>query len=115
MKYTMYAKNFRSRRKELLRKANNRCERCGVANRSIAFNSEEEIYIIYLHAAHVFREQKGNPDALFVLLCPKCHYFFDHPRGDTPDGLADWAFIGSIVARTLGEPDEQTQEEAWTA
>ncbi len=81
-------------------------------NRSFAFNREGEIYIIYLHVAHVF-DDKMNPDAPLIALCPKCHWFFDHPRGDTPEGRADWAFIGSVVRQTVGEILEQ--EEVWTA
>ena len=112
MNYTTYAKNFRSRRKALLKKANNQCERCGVPNRSFAFNREGEVYIIYLHAAHVFREQKGDPDALLVLLCPKCHSFFDHPRKKTTEeGKADWAFIGAVERRIAEQSQSSEQQE----
>src|SRR5260370_36074772 len=71
-----------------LLKANERCE---IPHRSFAFNSENEVYILFLHAAHVFADDKTNPNAPLIALCPKCHWSYDHPK--TPD---DWAFIGLV-------------------
>jgi hypothetical protein len=111
--YSKYCSQFRKRRPTVLAQFNHKCLRCGVRNRSFAFNRDGEIYVLFLHICHVFEEDKQVPDAPLIPLCPKCHWFFDHPRGDTPEGRADWAFIGAVVAQTVDEPIEQ--EEVWTA
>lgn len=73
--------------------------RCGRRNRSISFNREGDIFILYLHVCHVFpgEDQKRNPDAALIVLCPTCHWYYDHPRGSTPEGVADWFFIGEVA------------------
>ncbi len=80
MDYSKYCREFRQKRKECLAKANYQCERCGVKHRSFAFNRNHEIYIVYLAACHLFKEQKMEKDAFLVCLCMRCHYFLDHPR-----------------------------------
>ena len=80
--------------------------RCGVQNRRLAYNRDGEVYVIFLHIAHVFRNEKMKEDAYIIPLCPRCHWYFDHPRKDTPEGLADWAFIGK-VARFFIEKESQ--------
>ena len=76
-----------------------------------------EFYIVYLTAAHVFAEDKHNPDAFLICLCPRCHYFFDHPRNnDKPDeGCADWAFIGLVVRRIIEDGSRTTGQEEVSA
>src|SRR5260370_48230 len=103
MQYKLYADNFRKRRLECLLKAKETCLRCGRRNRSFAFNAEDEVYIVYNHAAHVFANEKKNPNAPLICLCPTCHYYYDHPRGDTPEGIADWEFIGLVAKRCIEE------------
>ncbi len=84
--------------------------RCGIRNRSIAYNRDGDIYIVYLHIAHVFRNEKMCEDAYLITLCPTCHWYFDHPRTKPPESLTDWAFIGE-VARHFIEKDSQTTEQ----
>lgn len=92
MQYSVYHPNFRKRRKECLKKAGNVCQRCGIANRSITFSMDFEWYICYLHAAHVFTDQKEDPDAPLIALCPSCHWKFDHPSTES-----DFFFLGRVV------------------
>jgi hypothetical protein len=104
MQLKLYARNFRRRAKKCIKDGGGCCLRCGVRHRSFAFNAEGEIYILYLHAAHVFKNEKVDPNALLIPLCPRCHYYYDHPRGDTPEGIADWSFIG-LVAKMFIEKE----------
>jgi hypothetical protein len=107
IQYSKYCPEFRLRRKQELAKANNMCMRCGRRNRSFAFNSEGEIYMLYLHVAHVFPGEKHNPTANLIVLCPECHYYYDHPRKEGKNGVSDWEFIG-LVARLCIEQDSRT-------
>ena len=72
-----------------------------------------EFSLVYLHAAHVFKEDKHNPDAFLICLCPRCHYFFDHPRNNDKqdEGVADWAFIGLVVKRVIEQQSQITQQQ----
>lgn len=56
-------------------------------NRTLAFNRDNEVYVIYLHAAHVFPDDTYCDDPFLVALCPRCHHRFDHPRSE-----ADWYY-----------------------
>jgi len=116
MNYWLYHPNFRKRRAEVLAQTNNRCKRCGIKNRSFAINSEGEVYIVYLHVCHVFAGEKYLEDAELIPLCPTHHFYFDHPRGDTPEGRADWAFIGEvhreILVRQLVQTSDQQEKSA---
>lgn len=104
----LYHKNFRKRRAAELAKADYMCQRCGVRNRSFAFTSEGELYILYLHIAHVFKGEKQTPNASLIVLCPKCHFHYDHPRGSTPEGVADWEFIGEVARRFIEQESRMT-------
>jgi hypothetical protein len=85
--------------------------RCGIYNRTIAINSEGDIYIVYLHVAHVFRHEKMEPDCYIIPLCPTCHWFFDHPRGDNPQGCADWYFIGTVARHFIEKESREMEAE----
>lgn len=109
--YSVYHKNFRKRRLECLANANFQCERCGVKHHSFAISTRSmELYVLYLHAAHVEQNDKLNPEADLVCLCPKHHWSFDHPVS-----IDDWLFIGKVMAKFLlllkteGEIDMDTQ------
>src|SRR5436853_376302 len=97
IQYSKYHPNFRKRRKQCLRLANDACLRCAVTNRTIAYN-EAGPFVIYLHAAHVFADQKDDPDAPLIALCPRCHWHYDHPQ--SPE---DWFFIGHVARMFLEE------------
>jgi hypothetical protein len=98
IRYELYHSSFRKKREINLAWGNHQCLRCGVCNRSIAYNSDGEIYVIFLHNAHVFPDQKDLEDAPTILLCPRCHWFYDKPRSrQTPEGREDWRFIGYVA------------------
>jgi len=111
MKYSRYHPNFRKRRMECLTEFENKCMRCKVANRTIAHNSEDEIYIVYLHIAHVFRHEKMLEDAYIIPLCPKCHWYFDHPRVNPPESLEDWSFIGEVARYFIEEESQEIERQ----
>lgn len=102
MNYRLYADNFKKRRPDVLRAANNCCIRCGVQNRTLIFLPNGDPHIIYLHCAHVFENQREDPTAPLIALCPSCHWHYDHPRSrETPEGQEDWAFIGLVAQRFI--------------
>lgn len=91
MKFSKYDPTFKARRRKCIEQANRFCVRCETPHRSFAFTSDNEVYIVYLHAAHVFADDKQNPNAPLIALCPTCHWHYDHPQ--TED---DWAFVGTV-------------------
>ncbi len=68
-----------------------------------------DMYIVYLHIAHVFTNEKLREDAYLIPLCPRCHWYFDHPRTNPPESVQDWAFIGE-VARHFIEKESRAIE-----
>ena len=109
MKYSKYHPNFRKRRMECLKEFENKCMRCNIANRTIAYNCENEIYLVYLHIAHVFRNEQMRKDSYIIPLCPRCHWYFDHPRTTPPESLLDWAFIGEVARYFLEKESREIE------
>ncbi|HET8840796.1 MAG TPA: hypothetical protein VFN35_04980 [Ktedonobacteraceae bacterium] len=60
-----------------------KCVDCGVADRSFAANSDGEIYILYLHAAHVsyldsdYAHVEPIEGQRLRARCPHCHGIYD--------------------------------------
>ena len=69
-----------------------------MGNRTITFNSNFEWYIVYLHAAHIFEDQKQDPAAPLIALCPSCHCKFYHPKTES-----DFFFIGRVMQQFIEE------------
>ena len=109
IQYKLYHPNFRRKlRLQCLANAGYQCERCGIKHRSFALNSLGEIYIVYLQVAHVFADDKTNPNAPLLCLCARCHRFYDHPRKSGAEAVADWQFIGTVMRRFIEQDISST-------
>lgn len=71
-----YPKNWREIRAEILKRANNRCEFCGIANYTIRDNGAKVVLTI-AHLDHT--PENCNPENLRAL-CQKCHNQYDAPH-----------------------------------
>lgn len=108
--YKKYHRNFRERRAKVLAEFDNKCFGCGVENRTLAFNGEGELYIIYLHIAHVFRHEKTLENAYLVSLCPKCHARFDRPpNNDSLEAIKAWKLIGRVAAYFIEKESKEME------
>ena len=68
-----YPKNWKSIRAEILTRADNRCEFCGIENYTIRANGSKVILTI-VHLDHT--PENNNPENLRAL-CQKCHNSYD--------------------------------------
>jgi len=77
--YRLYPSEWRNKtwKAEVLKAAGNRCEGCGVPQRSIQESAEGEPYMVYLSVAHCSRYETWKRDAETMVLCPKCHRRYD--------------------------------------
>jgi hypothetical protein len=46
----------------------------------------------------MFADNKHNPDAELLALCPSCHWHYDHPQT-----AEDWFFIGTVAQKFIEE------------
>lgn len=93
----LYPKNWKEIRQQILERANNECEFCGVENHEIGYRNKDGIFIrtpslsyqeaakhlgykvfkIVLTIAHLdHNPQNNNPENLRAL-CQKCHLNYD--------------------------------------
>ena len=84
----LYPKNWKEIRQNILQRANNCCEFCGVKNYSLGYRDEKGKFIeklninkkiikIVLTIAHLdHNPQNNNPENLRAL-CQKCHLNYD--------------------------------------
>lgn len=75
-----YPKNWNSEiRPKILKRANNRCEMCGVENHTYRFNPKTgKMAYIVLTIAHIYDEDPSNVDENNLkALCQRCHNGLD--------------------------------------
>lgn len=77
--YSRYPKNWKTEiRPSILRRAENKCEFCGVENYSYRVNDDGKIVRIILTIAHVYDENPMNCDPENLkALCQRCHLKLD--------------------------------------
>ena len=68
-----YPKNWKEIRATILKRANNKCEFCGIENHTIRKNGSKVVLTI-AHLDHT--PENCNPDNLRAL-CKKCHNNYD--------------------------------------
>lgn len=94
----LYPKNWKEIREQILKRANNKCEFCGVENHSIGYrdykgnfvklnenpkeNDEDDvlnnhIFRIVLTVAHLDHNPQNNAPENLKALCQKCHLNYD--------------------------------------
>lgn len=92
----LYPKNWKEIRKDILKRANNKCEFCGVENYSEGYRNEqgefiesvgmqqeadeldgEKIIRIILTIAHLDHNPQNNDYGNLRALCQKCHLNYD--------------------------------------
>ena len=71
-----YPGNWKSIRAEILSRANNRCEFCGIENYSIRENGSKVVLTI----AHLDHTPENNSPENLRALCQKCHNSYDAPH-----------------------------------
>lgn len=64
----------------------------------LALNDKLNWFVIHLHAAHVFENERMCEDAPLIALCPTCHWKFDHPKTES-----DFFFIGLVYQQFIEE------------
>ena len=75
-----YPKNWKEIRQRILKRANNRCEFCGIENNIIKENGSRVVLTI----AHLDHTPENCTDDNLRALCQKCHNSYDrHHRNET--------------------------------
>ena len=91
--YKLYAADWKTRiRPEILKRAGNRCEKCGVENgvfgyrdrqgmfhRSEGMNGEK-VFRIVLTVAHLNHDRTDNRPENLAALCQRCHLLHDREQ-----------------------------------
>lgn len=73
-----YPKNWKEIRERILKRANNRCEFCGVENHTYRYNPKtgKDAYIV-LTIAHLDHTPENCSDDNLKALCQRCHNQYD--------------------------------------
>ena len=90
-----YPKNWEEIRVRILKRANNRCEFCGVENHTYRYNPKtgKDAYIV-LTIAHLDHTPENCSDDNLKALCQRCHNRYDAEhrkqtrKGNGADGTA---------------------------
>ncbi len=76
--YRKYPPDWKTRiRPDILRRANNRCEICGVENGATVMRKEHCPVKIVLTIAHLDHDRTNNDYGNLMALCQKCHLGLD--------------------------------------
>ncbi len=104
--YLFYPPHWKKKawRRQVLSAAGNKCQMCGVTNRTIASNANEEPFMIYLQIAHKDQYLTWHPQAETLVLCQPCHRKFDQQnqrrdRADFTISLIGQARISAVYKR----------------
>ncbi len=104
--YLFYPPHWKKKawRRQVLSAAGNACQMCGVTNRTIASNANEEPFMIYLQIAHKDQYLTWHPQAETLVLCQPCHRKFDQQnqrrdRADFTISLIGQARISAVYKR----------------
>jgi hypothetical protein len=69
-----YPKNWPELSQACKDKAGWKCQYCGVEHRAIRISHKTGVvYPVFLHAAHKYLNDEGNPAPELLCLCPTCH------------------------------------------
>ena len=90
-----YPKNWKEIRERILKRANNRCEFCGVENHTYRYNPKtgKDAYIV-LTIAHLDHTPENCSDDNLKALCQRCHNQYDAEhrkqtrKGNSADGAS---------------------------
>ena len=92
-----YPKNWKEIRERILKRANNRCEFCGVENHTYRHNPKtgKDAYIV-LTIAHLDHTPENCSDDNLKALCQRCHNQYDaeHRKQTRKGNSADGAPFG---------------------
>jgi 5-methylcytosine-specific restriction endonuclease McrA len=96
-----YPKNWPQIREDILKRAQNKCETCGVANYTIRENGARVILTI----AHLDHTPENCTPENLKALCQKCHNTYDakhrrHTRKSRGKGQVEFDFFPAIVELT---------------
>ena len=72
----LYPRNWKEIRENILKRANNCCEFCGVENYSIVQRKDKKVKIV-LTIAHLDHNPQNNESSNLRALCQKCHNNYD--------------------------------------
>lgn len=90
----LYPKNWKEIRKKILERAGNKCEFCGVADRTLAWkwdgHDDPTMYKIILTIAHLDHDPTHNDPSNLRALCQTCHNRYDaaHRRANRSHTIA---------------------------
>lgn len=84
-----YAKNFKRRARAAKEAVGWMCTECGAMHGSKRYShwSEKDV-TVWLQAHHLHNDPE-NPDAVLVIVCPRCHYRKFHKNGKPPAWLIE--------------------------
>jgi 5-methylcytosine-specific restriction endonuclease McrA len=75
--YNNYPHNWLTEiRPAILKRANNKCEFCGVPNRSIHPSTGSKVVLTIAHLDH---DTTHNDPSNLAAVCQRCHFSYDHP------------------------------------
>lgn len=79
--YSKYPPNWNEIRERILKRANNKCEFCGVDNYSIVQRGSIPVKVV-LTVAHLDHDEENwdVKDERLAALCQKCHLTYDIPE-----------------------------------
>jgi hypothetical protein len=104
--YLYYPPHWKKKawRRQVLEAAGNTCQMCGIANRTVAHNTDGEQFMIYLQIAHEDQYLTWHPQAATMVLCQPCHRKFDQQnirrdKADVALTLIGQARISAVYKR----------------
>lgn len=72
-----YPKNWKQIRKQILERADNRCEFCGAKNHSLRDNNRGGLVMVVLTIAHLDHTPENCAPSNLRALCQRCHNRYD--------------------------------------
>ena len=75
-----YPSNWKDIRNDILSRANNRCEFCGVENHTYRKNAQGKMIRVVLTIAHLDHTPENCDPSNLRALCQKCHNAYDAPH-----------------------------------
>lgn len=76
--YSKYAGNWLTEiRPSILKRADNKCEFCGIQNYSVTIGVRGQEYKVILTVAHLDHDIKNNSPENLKALCQPCHLRYD--------------------------------------